>query len=73
MSSSLASASFFFRRPARQGLRYFDESLPAAPARRVSVSSGVAKIDAPFQPAANNSAWTAEEQQFLRALREAGL
>lgn len=74
MAGSLASDPFFFRRPAgfdplwAGASRAFRVQAPAVP--RSNVLPPVTTMAAPPQPPAN---WTAEEQRFLRALREAGL
>jgi len=73
MSSSLASASFFFRGPAVRGLRLFNTVRPAASVRSVQASPLAAISHSARQPAVSDSAWTAEEQHFLRMLRESGL
>jgi hypothetical protein len=74
MAASLASATFsphFLRRSARFGVRLF---AAARPPRRPAASATAAPVLAAAQPQpAHPTAWTAEEQQFLRTLREAGL
>jgi hypothetical protein len=74
MTGSIATLPFAFARPARAGLRGFQAWRHA----RTRPQDARAHADPGAPPAAARtpdvgSAWTPEEQRFLRALREAGL